>query len=102
MNGTFVQRTGNNQGYRYGKGKWKRRRDNSIKSNPPYHQKWRHNELNQRKDKNLHKPKDKCHRCSMHGQWSRNCHLPKYLTDLYQASLKKNIIETNFIHKDDF
>ncbi|KAG5253315.1 Retrovirus-related polyprotein from transposon [Salix suchowensis] len=100
VNGTFVQKTRKNQGYRYGKGQWKRRRDNSSKSNPPYHQKWRHNELNQGKGKNLHKPEDKCHRCGMHGHWSRTCRTPKHLTDLYQASLKQNTVETNFIHKD--
>ena len=28
--------------------------------------------------------------------------MPKHLTDLYQASLKQNVVKTNFIHKDDF
>jgi hypothetical protein len=38
----------------------------------------------------------------MHDHWSRTCRTLKYLTDLYQNSLKQNTIETNFIHKDDF
>ena len=36
----------------------------------------------------------------MHGHWLRTCRIPKHLTDLYQASLKQNTVETNFIHKD--
>jgi len=50
----------------------------------------------------LHKPENKYHRFGMHDHWSRTCRTLKYLTDLYQASLKQNTIETNFIHKDDF
>jgi hypothetical protein len=38
----------------------------------------------------------------MYGHWSCACCTPKHLTDLYQASLKQNTVETNFIHKDDF
>jgi len=38
----------------------------------------------------------------MHGHWFLTCRMPKHLTDLYQASLKQNIVKTNFIHKDDF
>ena len=36
----------------------------------------------------------------MHGHWSRTCRTPKHLTNLYQASLKQNTVEINFIHKD--
>jgi len=38
----------------------------------------------------------------MYGHWFCTCCTPKHLTDLYQASLKQNTVETNFIHKDDF
>ena len=31
---------------------------------------------------------DKCYRCGMKGHWSRSCHTPKCLVDLYQASIK--------------
>ena len=57
---------------------------------------------NKKRIENLHKPKDKCHRCGMHSHCSRTCRMPKDFTDLYQASLKQNVIETNLINKDDF
>ena len=38
----------------------------------------------------------------MHDHWSRTCQMLKHLIDLYQAFLKQNAIETNFIHKDNF
>jgi len=50
----------------------------------------------------LYKPKDKCHKCNMHGHWSCTCRTPKHLTSLYQTSPKQNTLETNFIHKDNF
>jgi hypothetical protein len=59
-------------------------------------------EPKQEKGKNLHKLEDKCHMCGMHVHWSLTCRTPKHLIDLYQASLKQNAIEINFIHKDDF
>jgi hypothetical protein len=38
----------------------------------------------------------------MHGHWSRTCRTLKYFTDLYQTYLKQNVVEINFIHKNDF
>jgi hypothetical protein len=102
VNETFVQKTRKNQRYRYDKNKWKKRRDNPSKDNPPYHQKWRHNEPKQENNKNLHIPEDKCHMCGMHDHRSRTCRSLKHLTDLYQASPKQNAVEINFIRKDDF
>ncbi|KAL4595009.1 hypothetical protein ACB092_12G060500 [Castanea dentata] len=32
---------------------------------------------------------NKCYRCGIKGHWSRTCHTPKHLVDLYQASLKE-------------
>jgi hypothetical protein len=48
----------------------------------------------------LYKHEDKCHMCGMHGYWSCTCRTPKHLIDLYQASLKQNAVEINFIYKD--
>ena len=38
----------------------------------------------------------------MKGHWSRTCRTPKYLVDLYQASLndKGKNVETNFVQSD--
>ena len=39
----------------------------------------------------------------MEGRWSRTCHTPKHLVDLYQASIKEKRkgIETNFVDHND-
>ena len=36
----------------------------------------------------------------MHCHWLRTCRTPKHFTYLYQAFLKQNTVETNFIYKD--
>ncbi|XP_070668743.1 uncharacterized protein [Malus domestica] len=38
-----------------------------------------------------------CHRCGGIGHWAYTCRTPKHLVDLYQASLKKKGVETNFL-----
>ncbi|XP_068314949.1 uncharacterized protein [Pyrus communis] len=40
-----------------------------------------------------------CHRCGGNGHWARTCRTPKHLVDLYQASLKKKGVETNFLNQ---
>ncbi|XP_068309786.1 uncharacterized protein [Pyrus communis] len=42
-------------------------------------------------------PKGVCYRCGGNGHWARNYRTPKYLVDLYQASLKEKGIKTNFL-----
>ena len=39
----------------------------------------------------------------MKGHWQRTCRTPKFLVDLYQASIKEKgkIIEMNFAHHSD-
>ena len=49
----------------------------------------------------MHKLEDKCLKRGMHGHWFHTCCTLKHLTVLYQASLKQNTFETNFVHKDD-
>ena len=44
VNEIFVQKTRKNRGYKYGRNKWKRRKDNPSKSKLSCHQKWRYNE----------------------------------------------------------
>ncbi|KAM1742758.1 hypothetical protein ACFX12_012714 [Malus domestica] len=38
-----------------------------------------------------------CHRCGGNGHWVQTCRTPKHLVELYQASLKKKGVETNFL-----
>ncbi|XP_068304373.1 uncharacterized protein [Pyrus communis] len=38
-----------------------------------------------------------CHRCGNNGHWARTCRTLKHLVDLYQASIKKKGVETNFL-----
>jgi len=33
-----------------------------------------------------------CYRCGEKGYWSRTCHIPKHLVDLYEQSLKEVIL----------
>jgi hypothetical protein len=35
------------------------------------------------------KSESSCYRCGMTNHWSRTCRTPKYLVELYQASIKK-------------
>ncbi|XP_056690777.1 uncharacterized protein [Spinacia oleracea] len=65
------------------------------------HQKW------DRKDGKSEKGKGDivtsvCYRCGGKGHWSRVCHTPKHLVDLYQQSLKKKgkNVETNLVFED--
>nr|XP_028946830.1 uncharacterized protein LOC103454916 [Malus domestica] len=41
-----------------------------------------------------------CHRCGGNGHWVQTCRTPKHLVELYQASLKKKGVETNFLDQD--
>ncbi|KAM1919676.1 hypothetical protein ACFX15_023587 [Malus domestica] len=43
-------------------------------------------------------PEGVCHKCDGNGHWARTYHTPKHLMDLYQAPLKENGVETNFIN----
>ena len=38
-----------------------------------------------------------CFRCGAHGHWTRTCHTPKHLVELYESSKKQNgqRVETN-------
>ncbi|XP_050117536.1 uncharacterized protein LOC126595201 [Malus sylvestris] len=38
-----------------------------------------------------------CHRYGGNGHWVRTCRTPKHLVELYQASLKKKGVKTNFL-----
>ncbi|XP_070054275.1 uncharacterized protein [Nicotiana tomentosiformis] len=53
------------------------------------------------------KPKAKgseteCYHCGGKGHWANICHMPKYLVELYQASLKNKGPETNFVYDNEF
>ncbi|KAK4719500.1 hypothetical protein R3W88_017838 [Solanum pinnatisectum] len=45
----------------------------------------------------------KFYQCGEKGHWSRTCHMPRQLVELYQASLKevKNNAKANFICEDN-
>ncbi|TYH87436.1 hypothetical protein ES332_D01G116200v1 [Gossypium tomentosum] len=62
------------------------------------HQKWDHKD--EKNDKNTTgKMKSLCYHCEGKNHWSRTCHTPKHLVELYQQSLKdkEKKIETNFV-----
>ena len=70
-----------------------------------HNQKWNNIEVKQENGKCLQdKPpknhENKCLRCGMKGHWSRTCCTPKHVVDLYQASIKRNEVEMNFIDSD--
>ena len=72
-----------------------------------HHQKWNNTEVKQENEKCLQdKPpqnhENNCYRCNMKGDWSRTCHTPKHLVNLYQASIKTKgkEIEMNFTDGD--
>ena len=78
-----------------------RTHNSSERNNTPYHQKNQNGKGLQNKPSNGHV--NKCYRCGMEGHWSRTCHTPKHLIDLYQASIKEKGkgIETNFVDHND-
>ena len=44
---------------------------------------------------------DSCFRCGTKGHWSRICHVPNHLCQLYKASLKGKGKETNLVEQHD-
>ena len=78
-----------------------RTHNSSKRNNTPYHQKNQNGKVLQNKPSNGHE--DKCYKCRMEGYWSRTCRTPKYLVNLYQASIKEKGkgIETNFVDHND-
>ena len=109
MNRTSFNNRGKN-GQRHGRGKNNRggRTYNSPRRNTTlYHQKWNHNETQQKKGKGLLNKTPKAHdelcfRCGMEGHWSRTCRTAKHLVDLYQASKGKGKeIKMNFAGHND-
>ncbi|XP_059654531.1 uncharacterized protein LOC132301281 [Cornus florida] len=80
------------------------------RNSTPSHQEWNSNVTKQAKEKALQNKAleiydDKpCYRCGMKGHWSRTCRTPKYLVDLYRASMndkgKGKEIEMNFMNDD--
>ena len=69
-----------------------------------HHQKWNNTKWNntEAKQENGKRLQDKtpknhennCFRCGMKGHWSHTCRTPKHLVDLYQASIKTNVLKT--------
>ncbi|XP_070013888.1 uncharacterized protein [Nicotiana sylvestris] len=43
-----------------------------------------------------------CYRCGGKGHWANICRVPRYLVELYQASLKNKGSEANFVSDNDF
>jgi hypothetical protein len=107
---SFNNRGNNGQRREHGKNnqyRGKRTYNSPRRNTTHYHQKWNHNETQQKKGKGLlNKPpkahNELCFRCGMEGHWSRTCRTAKHLVDLYQASKGKGKeIETNFAGHSD-
>lgn len=101
---------GNNHSRNHGSGRnqgknnhWHREGYHPYKNNTPYHPKWNKNAKGKGVQRAVKKDEDGCYRCGMQGHWSRKCHIPKHLVDLYQASLKgkEKEIETHFADHND-
>ncbi|XP_009593346.1 uncharacterized protein [Nicotiana tomentosiformis] len=84
----------------HGRGHGQGRNFSSVNHSPKKHnfQKWKG------KDE---KPKAKsseteCYHCGGKGHWKNICRIPKYLVELYQASLKNKGLGDNFVHDNEF
>jgi hypothetical protein len=98
VNRTFFNRGNNGQRCKHGRNNQYRVgcTYNSLRRNTTsYHQKWNHNETQQREKGNglLNKPpkahEELCYRCGMKGHWSYTCRTAKHLVDMYRASMKE-------------
>nr|XP_009597981.1 uncharacterized protein LOC104093852 [Nicotiana tomentosiformis] len=58
------------------------------------HQKW--------KGPRANGSETECYRCGGKGHWANICQIPKYLVELYQASLKNKAPEANFGNDNEF
>ncbi|XP_009597981.2 uncharacterized protein [Nicotiana tomentosiformis] len=58
------------------------------------HQKW--------KGPRANGSETECYRYGEKGHWANICRIPKYLVELYQASLKNKAPETNFVYENEF
>jgi len=88
-----------------GRGRGHAHNYNENFKNPSFHQKWKNNEKNEGKGGQSGKASENiCYRCGGKGQWSRTCHTPKHLVDLYQQSIKNNEkrVETNYGDCDEY
>ena len=95
---------GGDRGRGFAHGQGTHGRGSQIQNHPIF--KYDKSNSNAKLEKNIKKGKrvveSECYRCGMKGHWSRTCHTPKHIADLYQASLKdkgKNV-ETNLVFED--
>ncbi|KAM2954190.1 hypothetical protein FF1_032502 [Malus domestica] len=113
VNDTFLEVNATSSGGNYHKqgcghkrGRWNKKGKNH--DGQFHNQVQRHNSGPSFKNVNRHKGKANmtnaprnsegaCHRCGGNGHWVRTCRTPKHLVELYQASLKKKGVETNFL-----
>ena len=111
VNGTSYD---NNRGYNgrgrgHGRKRGGRTQNTPRKNTTPYHRKGNYNETKQHGNgQGLQNKPPKTHeekflRCGMKRHWQCTCRMPKYLIDLYQASIKEKGkgIEMNFAHHSD-
>ncbi|XP_058192136.1 uncharacterized protein LOC131309536 [Rhododendron vialii] len=102
---------GRGRGYRHGRGSHNHQvrgeyiqKSSKNSEYPQKWNKWNRSEVSKENGKKvMNKPsknsEDSWYRCDGKGHWSRTCHTPKHLIELYQVSLKEKgkEIETNFI-----
>ncbi|XP_070042975.1 uncharacterized protein [Nicotiana tomentosiformis] len=84
-----------------GRGRGQGRNFSGVNHPPPLtppkknnHQKWKGPKANG--------SETECYRCSGKGHWANICRIPKYLVELYQASLKNKVHEANFVYDNEF
>ncbi|XP_070045782.1 uncharacterized protein [Nicotiana tomentosiformis] len=84
----------------HGRGRGQGRNFSSI-NHPPKkdnHQRWK----GQNEKPKANGSETECYRCGGKGHWANICRTPRYLVELYQASLKNKGPEANFVYDNEF
>ncbi|XP_070019390.1 uncharacterized protein [Nicotiana sylvestris] len=91
---------GKGRGHIRGRGIIQGRNFSGVNHPPPKNnfQKWKGKD----EKRNAKGSETKCYRCGRKGHWAKICRIPKYLVELYQASLKNKGSEANLVYDNEF
>nr|XP_009768050.1 PREDICTED: uncharacterized protein LOC104219117 [Nicotiana sylvestris] len=91
---------GKGRGHIRGRGHIQGRKFPGVNHPPPKNnfQKWKWKD----EKRNAEGSETKCYRCSGKGHWAKIYRIPKYLVELYQASLKNKGSEANLVYDNEF